>query len=51
MEYKRFIAMRLLTRPPPPCGNLVKTPRKTATVEIISATKIIIAEDAEDAAM
>ncbi len=43
LERKQLITMRLLTRPPPPCGNLVKMPRKTATAENTRPAKIMIA--------
>lgn len=43
LERKQLITMRLLTRPPPPCGNLVKMPRKMATAENTRPAKIMIA--------
>lgn len=38
---EKITTIRLLTRPPPPCGSLVRT-RTTATAEATSPAKIMI---------
>ena len=37
------LTIRLLIRPPPPCGNLVKIPRKIATAENKAPANNIVA--------
>ena len=37
------LTIRLIIRPPPPCGNLVKIPRKIATAENKTPAKNMVA--------
>lgn len=42
LERKQCITIRLLTSPPPPCGSLVKKPKRSATAETTSPSKITL---------
>lgn len=44
-DKRKVMTMRLLTKPPPPCGSSVTNPRNTATIEKIMLAIIMIAAD------